>query len=111
VALKLRHADFHTVTRRRTLPNATDLDAELLAPARELFRTAFADARRLGKGIRLVGVAATNLGESAPADLFEPAERTRLRELTSAVDRVRERFGYDAVKPARTLKLNRREGE
>lgn len=111
VTLKLRHGDFHTVTRRRTLPDATDLDAELLAPARELFRMTFADARRLGKGIRLIGVAATNLGASAPADLFEPAERTRLRELTSAVDRVRERFGFDAVKPARTLKLNRRAGE
>lgn len=107
VVLKLRHGDFHTVTRRRTLPHPTDLDRELLEPARALFGPAFADARRRRQGVRLIGVAATNLGASAPADLFEPAERTRLRELTSAVDRVRERFGFDAMTPARTLKLKR----
>jgi DNA polymerase-4 len=107
VVLKLRHGDFHTVTRRRTLPQPTDLDRELLEPARALFGPAFADARRRRQGVRLIGVAATNLGASAPADLFEPAERTRLRELTTAVDRVRERFGFDAMTPARTLKLKR----
>jgi DNA polymerase-4 len=105
VVLKLRHGDFHTVTRRRTLPTATDLDLELLRPARELFRAAFAEAGRRRQGIRLIGIAATNLAQAAPADLFEPKARTRLRDLTSAVDRVRERFGFDAVTPAQTLKL------
>ena len=110
VTLKLRHGDFHTVTRRRTLAQPTDLDAELLAPARALFRDAFAEARRRRQGIRLIGLAATNLTEAAPADLFEPADRTRLRELTQAVDKVRERFGFDAVAPARTLSSRGRRG-
>ena len=108
IVLKLRHADFHTVTRRRTLPEATDLDRELLAPARELFRPAFAEAQRRRQAIRLIGVAATTLSQSAPADFFESAERTRLRELTHAVDQVRARFGFDAVAPAETLGLSRR---
>ena len=108
VALKLRHADFHTVTRRRTLPQATDLDRELLAPVRELFRPMFAEAQRRQQAIRLIGVAATGLSQSAPADLFEPAERTRLRDLTHAVDQVRARFGFDAVAPAGTLDFPRR---
>lgn len=103
VTLKLRHGDFRTVTRRRTLPRATDLDAELLAPVRALLGPAFAEARRRRQGVRLIGLAATSLVEAAPADLFEPETRTRLRDLTQAVDRVRERFGYDAVGPARTL--------
>ena len=110
VTLKLRHGDFHTVTRRRTLAQPTDLDAELLAPARALFRDAFAEARRRRQGIRLIGLAATNLTEAAPADLFEPADRTRLRELTQAVDKVRERCGFDAVAPARTLSSRGRRG-
>ncbi len=109
VVLKLRHADFTTVTRRRTLPAATDLDQELLTPARALFGPAFEEARRRRQGIRLIGVAATGLAEAAPADLFEPPERTRLRELTSAVDKVRERFGFDAVQPARHLTLPQRD--
>jgi DNA polymerase-4 len=109
VVLKLRHGDFRTITRRRSLPDPTDLDAELLAPARALFAPAFEDARRRRQGIRLIGVAATNLTQSAPAHLFEPPERARLRDLTTAVDRVRERYGFDAVAPARTLKLKRDE--
>lgn len=108
IVLKLRHADFHTVTRRRTLAEATDLDRELLAPARELFRPAFAEAQRRQQAIRLIGVAATGLSQSAPADLFEPADRTRLRELTHAVDQVRARFGFDAVTPAEILGAPRR---
>jgi DNA polymerase-4 len=110
VTLKLRHGDFHTVTRRRTLSRPTDLDPELLAPARELFRPAFEEARRRRQGVRLIGLAATNLAEAGPADLFEPPARTRLRELTSAVDRVRERFGFDAVTSARTLRRRRDPG-
>jgi DNA polymerase-4 len=107
IVLKLRHADFHTVTRRSTLPTATDLDPELLEPARRLFGAAFEDARRRRQGIRLIGVAATNLSQAAPADLFEPAARLRLRDLTHAVDRVRERFGFDAVAPATALGIRR----
>lgn len=105
VVLKLRHADFHTVTRRRTLESATDLDRELLAPVRMLFTAGFAETRSRRQRIRLIGVAATNLAGAAPADLFEPADRVRLRDLTDAVDRVRKRFGFDAVTPARILKL------
>ena len=103
VTLKLRHADFKTITRRRTLETATDLDAELLAPARELFQVAFGEAQRLHKAIRLVGVAATNLSQATPADLFEAPQRTRLRELTQAIDRARAKFGHDALSPARLV--------
>jgi DNA polymerase-4 len=109
VTLKLRHDDFHTVTRRRTLEIATDLDAELYGTARALFREAFEEVRRRDRGVRLIGVAATNLGPSAEADLFEPEERRRLRELSSAVDRVREKYGFGAVAPGATLRVRRRE--
>lgn len=108
VVLKLRHGDFHTVTRRRTLPTATDLDAELLRPVRDLFRPAFEEARRRRQGVRLIGVAATNLSQAAPADLFEPAERTRLRELTAAIDQARKKFGFEAVAPAAAMRRKRK---
>jgi DNA polymerase-4 len=103
VTLKLRHADFKTITRRRSLQVPTDLDAELLAPARTLFQVAFREAQRLNKAIRLIGVAATNLSQATPADLFETPQRTRLRELTQAIDRARAKFGHDAVSPGRLV--------
>jgi DNA polymerase-4 len=108
VALKLRHDDFTTVTRRVTLPEATDLDQELFSAVRPLFQAAFEDVRKRNRGVRLVGLAATNLSQAAEPDLFEAPERTRLRDLTRAVDRVREKFGDDALQPGRLLDIRRR---
>jgi DNA polymerase-4 len=109
VTLKLRHDDFRTVTRRRTLEIATDLDAELYEAARGLFREAFEDVRRRNRGVRLIGVAATGLGVSAEADLFEPPERQRLRDLSVAVDKVRGKYGFGAVTPGSVLRARRRD--
>jgi DNA polymerase-4 len=108
VTLKLRHDDFRTVTRRRTLEIATDLDAELYGAARELFREAFEEVRQRDRGVRLIGISATGLGPSAEADLFEPPERERLRHLSAAVDQVRERYGFSAVTPGSVLRAKRR---
>jgi DNA polymerase IV len=110
VTLKLRHDDFRTVTRRHTLETATDLDAELYEAARELFREAFEDVRRRNRGVRLVGIAATNLGVAAEADLFEPPGRQRLRELSAAVDKVRGKYGFSAVTPGSVLRARRKRG-
>jgi DNA polymerase-4 len=107
VSLKLRHGDFHTVTRRRTLTEATDLETELFGAARMLFREAFGDVRRRNRGVRLIGIAATNLGVAAEADLFESDERRRLRDLSAAVDQVREKFGFGAVSRGNTLRRKR----
>jgi DNA polymerase-4 len=111
VSLKLRHDDFYTVTRRRTLTEATDLDAELFGAARALFREAFGDVRRRNRGVRLIGIAATNLGVAAEADLFESEERRRLRDLSVAVDQVREKFGFGAVSRGNALRARRRPRE
>ena len=108
VTLKLRHDDFHTVTRRRTLEVATDLDAELYEAARALFRGAFEEVRVRDRGVRLIGITATGLGAVAEADLFEPAGRERLRHLSDAVDEVRGRYGFAAVTPGNVLRAKRR---
>jgi DNA polymerase-4 len=111
VTMKLRHDDFKTVTRRRSLELATDLDAEIYLVARELFRLAFAEVRDRDRGVRLIGVAATNLGTAGEEDLFEAPERSRLRQLTVAVDKVRGKFGFDAVTPGSLLDLRRRRSD
>jgi DNA polymerase-4 len=108
VTMKLRHDDFRTVTRRQTLEAATDLDMELYLAARALFRSAFEEVRQRDRGVRLIGIAATNLGTAGEPDLFEHPERSRLRRLTAAVDKVRGKFGFDAVIPGIILELRRR---
>ncbi|MEP7324429.1 MAG: DNA polymerase IV [Gemmatimonadota bacterium] len=103
VQLKLRHGDFHTVTRRITLAQATDLDAEIYAAAVELFGPAYEEVRRRNQGVRLIGVGVSNINPSEPADLFEPGRRTRLREITTAVDRIRGKYGFDSVKAGKLV--------
>ena len=106
VVLKLRHSDYLTVTRRRALASPTALDNELVGPARQLLAPAFAAARARHQGIRLLGVSAVGLRASETPDLFEAPARTRTREVTTAVDQVRARFGFDAVLRGRVRPKN-----
>jgi len=108
VVLKLRHGDFHTVTRRVTLPAPTALDSELLQAVTELLKPAFAEVRRRDLGVRLIGIGTTNLVPAAAPDLFEDPARGKQRTLTHAVDRVREKFGFDALTPGRLMSFKRR---
>jgi len=103
VVLKLRHGDFHTVTRRTTLREATALDGELLGAAVGLLRPAFREAEERGQGVRLIGIGTTNLVPAAPPDLFEDPARTKQRTLTDAVDRVREKFGFEMLTPGQLM--------
>ncbi|HYY82696.1 MAG TPA: DNA polymerase IV [Actinomycetes bacterium] len=97
VTLKLRFADFRTITRSRTLPDPTDDDAELHALAAELLARL-----RLGRApVRLVGVSVSNLsGEGAPRQLRLGPERPGWRAAARAADAVRERFGDAAIERA-----------
>lgn len=108
VVLKLRQDDFTTVTRRVTLAEATDLEQDLFRAARPLLARAFQEVRRRDRGARLIGIAATNLGQAREADLFESPERAQMRKLAAAVDEVREKYGANAVAPGRVVPLTRR---
>jgi DNA polymerase-4 len=90
VTLKLRYADFTTLTRGRSLA-PTAAEADLLAIALDLLRTAWNKRMR----IRLLGVQLSNLlGPDAQVPLFSPP-RPRAG---AAIDAVRDRFGYDAIR-------------
>jgi hypothetical protein len=53
--------------------------------------------------VRLLGVGVSDLGDVPQMDLFTAPEATRNRELDAAVDRIREKFGSVALKPASAL--------
>jgi DNA polymerase-4 len=110
VVLKLRHGNFTTLTRRTTLKPPASLDAPLLEAARGLLSPAFADARRQGQAVRLIGVAGTSLTPAGPADLFAPEGQLRDETVTRAIDAVRARFGFDAVQSGRLVRRPRADG-
>jgi nucleotidyltransferase/DNA polymerase involved in DNA repair len=95
VTLKLRFADFRTITRARTLPDATDTDAELHEVAGDLLARL-----RLGRvPVRLVGVAVSNLHPraGAPVQLRLGPERPGWEAAVRAADAIRARFGEEAI--------------
>ncbi|MEV4834125.1 DNA polymerase IV [Nonomuraea sp. NPDC049486] len=98
VSVKLRRADFSTITRSRTLPEPTDVAQEIFATACELYHAAGLERVRL----RLVGVRMENLrpADSASRQLTLGERETGWREAEQAMDRAIRRFGPDAVLPA-----------
>ncbi len=98
VVLKVRFADFATITRSRTLPERTDVARVIYATVSSLYDALGLDRARL----RLVGVRVEGLAEAAEGHhqlAFDERERG-WREAEQAVDRADARFGAGAVRPA-----------
>jgi DNA polymerase-4 len=102
VTLKVRFADFATITRSRTLDVPTDVGQELYDTARGLFDALGLDRAR----IRLVGVRAERLVDagSTAQQLELGARENGRREAELAADRAARRFGAGAVRPATLLR-------
>jgi DNA polymerase-4 len=94
VTLKVRFANYSTITRSRTLEAPTDAAARLGATARDLYeRLSLARPR-----IRLLGVAATGLVRGGVTEQLRLGESPdRWRTADRAMDTLRRRFGGDAV--------------
>lgn len=93
ISLKLRYADFQTLSRSRTV-EASDSEKELWPVLQQLYR----EARTRPLPLRLLGVALSNLRRAEPQlSLFAPPHDP---ELCQAVDRVRARYGFSAVNRA-----------
>ena len=100
VAIKVRLADFKTVSRSRTTPTTTDV-------AREIFEISWALFEALGAGdrIRLIGVRVEGLATAATASrqLTLGAPERGWREAETAADSAAARFGRSVVRPASLL--------
>jgi len=98
VVVKIRFADFTTITRSRTLPERTDVARTLYATARDLYEALGLDRARL----RLVGVRVEHLADVARSHRQLALDERPLgwREAEQAVDRASARFGAGVVRPA-----------
>lgn len=99
VTLKLRWADFRTITRARTGDPTQD--------GLEIYRraTALLGRERLAQPVRLIGVSASTLRPAGTGqlDLLDPAAVRRER-LASVVDGITGRFGPGAIVPGALLR-------
>lgn len=92
LTLKLRYADFQTLTRSRTIPPTSD-ESVLRRTATALLETHWTRPM----GLRLLGLGLSNLvaPEHQLALPFQAAPRPAPG---SAIDAVRDKFGYDAIR-------------
>jgi len=100
VAIRIRYSDFTTLTRSHTLPDPTDVTAQVHAEAVRLY-----EALRTTRRVRLVGVRIEGLRsrDNAERQLVLGERERGWREADRAVDRASLRFGRGAVRPATLL--------
>ncbi|WP_101524161.1 MULTISPECIES: DNA polymerase IV [Nocardioides] len=101
VTVRIRFADFTTITRSRTLPEATDVSVEVYRAAVRLFEALGLQRARL----RLVGVRVEGLlpREEVQRQLVLGERDRGWAEADRAVDAATRRFGASAVRPASLL--------
>jgi len=94
VTLKVRYADFHTITRSRTL-SPTSSELELYPVVKEML----ARAKTRPLPLRLLGLQLSNLGAFEQLPLFDQHER-----VGAVVDDIRARYGFSTVVLATQLR-------
>jgi DNA polymerase-4 len=107
VTVKLRTADFATVTRQERLPAPADTTEAIWPLARRLLVKA--DATR--KPIRLVGVSVSSFEGQAQLSLFDAAGSEKSRRIAGAIDAVTARFGHGAIVRGELLGAPRRRND
>jgi DNA polymerase-4 len=104
VRIKLRWSNFTTITRQTTLTAPTDLDVDIVLTATTLFDKTWIR----GKPVRLIGVGVSGLTSSFhQLSLWSQSSSTKNdkeRQLQTALDTLRERFGDATIQ--RASKLN-----
>jgi DNA polymerase-4 len=94
VTLKLKTSDFRILTRARSLESPTQLAGKIFGAARELLEREINGTR-----YRLLGVGVSALADAEAADPADLIDRVSERRAAAerAMDRVRGKFGHEAV--------------
>ena len=109
VVVKLRLANFKTITRSKTLPEPTDVARKIYATACALYAGSGLDS---GARLRLVGVRATGLlpAGTAATQLAFGEGPAAWRDAEQAVDKIAGRFGTGTVRPAALVRHGKQGG-
>jgi DNA polymerase-4 len=100
VQIKLRFADFSTITRSHTLVEATHQTKQVWQAVLKLFEHAMQTESR---SLRLVGVGVSSLKDEAhrphiQTDMFEQSDDMRQTQLDEVSDAIKSRFGSSGIR-------------
>jgi DNA polymerase-4 len=102
ITMKIKFADFTTLSRAKTLPIGIDSTQETY----EIVKKLYLALRNEGARIRLVGVSLSNLLAEAPVQLELGARDRGWRDADTAIDKAKARFGRGSVRPGRLISGN-----
>ncbi len=102
ITLKLRYADFTTITRSHTLPQTTDSDQVVFNTGVKLLSRAVSLEKQ---PVRLIGIGVSNLMESSRQVAMLDSSAQRQEQLNKAIDRIRHKYGFTAIQTGQTLPL------
>ena len=102
ITLKLRYADFTTITRQQTLSQAGDSDQIIFDTGCKLLKKELSAGKQ---AVRLIGIGVSSLVESGRQLDMLDASDMRLKKLDMAIDRIRQKYGFTAIQTGRTLLL------
>ncbi|MFC1981670.1 DNA polymerase IV, partial [Chloroflexota bacterium] len=102
VILKLRYADFTTITRQQTLSQASDTDQDIFDTGCESLKKELSETKQ---AVRLIGIGVSNLIEAGhQLDMLDTSAQ-RLKRLNTTIDRIRNKYGFTTIQTGRTLLL------
>ena len=102
VSIKVRYADFTTITRQMALTQPTNVDQTIFQIGNDLLQNAIVGERQ---ALRLIGIGVSNLSEPGMQLSMMNNTEQRLEQLNRAVDRIRNKYGFAAIQTGDTLKL------
>ena len=104
VSLKLRYADFQTISRNRTLTRPTDGDEDVFRAGLSMMRKALEERRAL---VRLIGIGVAELVPRAFQLSFLDTSNGKSQNLAQAIDAIRGKYGFTSIQWGLTLSLGR----
>jgi DNA polymerase-4 len=102
ITLKLRYADFTTITRSHTLRQGSNTDQTIFDTGLQLLRKALSPEKR---PVRLIGIGVSNLIEPGKQLDMLDSSTQRLEQLNKAIDHIRKKYGFTAIQTGRTRLL------
>lgn len=102
VSVQIKDSQFHRMSHQCVLPAATDVTTEIYETACQLFEELWD-----GRPIRLLGIqtSRTQEDDARQLTLFDD-EHDKWKQMDEAVDKIRRKYGKDAVKRASFLEDN-----
>lgn len=104
VEIKIRFADFKTMTRLRTLSQATQTTEDFVKVAVALLQNHLPKKHR---GVRLLGMGASHFESGLPiqGELFSNKTAQKQQRLDAAADRIQAKYGVSALKRGSGLSM------